>query len=69
MKLVCKIFKFCDFNILFAVVTVSISVILKNKSRTFSCSWVKTLKNKILKLVKKIGKKFGKKKVGKKNGQ
>ena len=59
LQLVCKIFKICGFKILFAVVTVSISVIVKNKSSTFSYSWVKTLNNKMLigkkKLVKKVG--------------
>ena len=64
--MVCKILKFCDFKILFAVVTVSISVIWKNKSNTFSCSWVKTFNNTIL-IGKKIGKKFGKKKLVKKS--
>ncbi len=48
LKLLCKIFKLCDLKILFAVVNVSISVIFKNKSRTISCSWAKTLNNKIL---------------------
>ncbi len=53
LQLVCKIFAMCGFKILFAVVTVSMSVIIKNKSSTFSCSLVKTLNNKIL-----IGKKI-----------
>ena len=52
----------CGFKILFAAVIVFISVIITNKISTFSCSWVKTLNNKIL-----IGKKNWKKKVGKKN--
>ncbi len=56
LQLVCKRFKFCDFKILFAVATVSISIIWKNKSSTFSCSWVKTFNNTIL-----IGKKIGQK--------
>ncbi len=53
------------FKILFAVVTVFISVIVTNNISTFSCSWVKTLNNKIL-ISKKIGKKVGQK-IGEKN--
>ncbi len=34
---------FCNWYVI-----VSIGVVIKNKSRTFSCSWVKTLNNKIL---------------------
>ena len=53
-------------------VPVSINVIIKNKSSIFSCSWAKTLNNKILickkKLVKNVGQKSWWKKIGEKIG-